>query len=91
MLWVQACECFGFAGRTLEVLACGEALVRREHRPLLHGHPTGHADQTRLQVCGSRRGGGGEKKREMGEERRAGDVTKGAVTGEEGREVVAAA
>lgn len=47
---------FCFAGRTLEVLARGEALVRWEHRPLLHGHPAGHADQTRLQVCGSQRG-----------------------------------
>lgn len=60
---VTAEKCFGFGltafffgffwvftGRTLEVLARGEALVRGEHGPLLHGHPAGHADQARLKV-----------------------------------------
>lgn len=60
----------------MEVLARGEALVRGEHGPLLHGHPAGHADQARLKVCGSQRARRGEK--------RAGDVTKRTVTGEGG-------
>lgn len=90
---VTAEKCFGFGltaffffflvftGRTLEVLARGEALVRGEHGPLLHGHPAGHADQARLKVCGSHRARRGEK--------RAGDVTKRTVTGEGGGGVVA--
>lgn len=81
VLWVRTDSVFLFSffflvftGRTLEVLARGEALVRGEHGPLLHGHPAGHADQARLKVCGSQRARRGEK--------RAGDVTKRTVTGE---------
>lgn len=72
VLWVRTDSGFFFwgvfTGRTLEVLARGEALVRGEHGPLLHGHPAGHADQARLKVCGSQRArrgeaGGGEEER----------------------------
>lgn len=56
---------------TLQVLAGGEALVRREHRPLLHWHPAGHADQTRLQVyrSQSRRGWWRRRRKRGGENR----------------------
>lgn len=41
---------------TLQVLARGEALMRREHWPFLHGHPASHTDQARLKVCERQRG-----------------------------------